>query len=408
MPNLTQSTFYKCTIHFPDYSVYPYTKRDLSNIISIKKAVKLLTYEFNICSGTCKYKDINFTFIFNGKELQLVPPSDKRETILTEWLLTAIAPGAYTVRTSLTMDEPYLIGTCNETNSTFIFIARQGGHIGSQNFVLLVPIIAYIECRYNSVSIARMSFTSPVINCIHPVTKGFGCTLDRKDFTERGIFTVTTQSFNETTTVPQSFMVDDRPVSVNFSISSRLNIKLDEPPLILESAMNFEFDPTNDYYFIFRLWSVAKQFLQYLCYRKNIYLPEVALYTSTDKGGYEKFATMYVLNEDGDDEPSTLKSGRYIKQKFIDYDGDVAVNYSLKKDIVYGTTIQVNEAFPDTYRLVCSSENSIDFTLISHYDRNGWNGQNDSIDVYTIEYPIRMIKLSDGWRIDEFHTTMFG
>lgn len=94
--------------------------------------------------------------------------------------------------------------------------------------------------------------------------------------------------------------------------------------------------------------------------------------------------------------------------KFIDYDGDVAVNYSLKKDMVYGTTIQVNEAFPDTYRLVCSSENNIDFTLISHYDRNGWNGQNDSIDVYTIEYPIRMIKLSDGWRIDEFHTTMFG
>ena len=97
-----------------------------------------------------------------------------------------------------------------------------------------------------------------------------------------------------------------------------------------------------------------------------------------------------------------------LSVKFIDYDGDVAVNYSLKKDIVYGTTIQVNEAFPDTYRLVCSSENSIDFTLISHYDRNGWNGQNDSIDVYTIEYPIRMIKLSDGWRIDEFHTTMFG
>lgn len=84
MPNLTQSTFYKCTIHFPDYSVYPYTKRDLSNIISIKKAVKLLTHEFNICSGTCKYKDINFTFIFNGEELQLVPPSDKREPILTE------------------------------------------------------------------------------------------------------------------------------------------------------------------------------------------------------------------------------------------------------------------------------------------------------------------------------------
>lgn len=304
-----------------------------------------MTREFNMCSGTCKYKDINFTFIFNGEELQLVPPPDKRETILTEWLLTAIAPGAYTVRTSLTMDEPYLIGTCNETDSTFIFITRQGGHIGSQNFVLFVPLIAYIECRYNSVSIARMSFTSPVINCIHPVTKGFGCTLDRKDFTERGIFTVTTQSFNETTTVPQSFMVDDRPVSVNFSISSRLNIKikLDEPPLILESAMNFEFDSTTDYHFIFRLWSVAKQFLQYLCYRKNIYLPEVTLYTSTDKGGYEKFATMHVLNEDGDDEPTTLKSGRYIKQMLL-----VGAEGKILSDIASGSLYLRH--LPQTYR----------------------------------------------------------
>lgn len=87
--------------------------------------MKLLTREFNMCSGTCKYKDINFTFIFNGEELQLVPPPDKRETILTKWLLTAIAPGAYTVRTPLTVDEPYLIGTCNETDSTFIFITKQ-------------------------------------------------------------------------------------------------------------------------------------------------------------------------------------------------------------------------------------------------------------------------------------------
>ena len=42
--------------------------------------------EFNMYSGTCKYKDINFTFIFNGEELQLVPPPDKRETILTTFI----------------------------------------------------------------------------------------------------------------------------------------------------------------------------------------------------------------------------------------------------------------------------------------------------------------------------------
>ena len=76
--------------------------------------------------------------------------------------------------------------------------------------------------------------------------------------------------------------------------------------------------------------------------------------------------------------------------------------------MVEGTTIQVNEAFPDTYRLVNSTENTVMFTLISHYDRNGWDDKKDFVDVYTIEYPIRMKKTDTGWIIDEFHTTRFG
>lgn len=94
--------------------------------------------------------------------------------------------------------------------------------------------------------------------------------------------------------------------------------------------------------------------------------------------------------------------------KFIDYHGKTAVDYSLESDMVEGTTIQVNEAFPDTYRLVNSTENTVMFTLISHYDRNGWDDKKDFVDVYTIEYPIRMKKTDTGWIIDEFHTTRFG
>jgi hypothetical protein len=78
--------------------------------------------------------------------------------------------------------------------------------------------------------------------------------------------------------------------------------------------MLFEFEPTNDYRFIYKLWYTAKQFLRYLCYRKNVFLPEVALSAPAENGKYEEFATLYVLNETGDDEPETLKSGRYIKQ----------------------------------------------------------------------------------------------
>lgn len=77
-------------------------------------------------------------------------------------------------------------------------------------------------------------------------------------------------------------------------------------------------------------------------------------------------------------------------------------------EMVEGTTIQVNEAYPDTYRLVSSTEDEVTFTLISHYDRNGWNDIDDPMDVYTIEYPIRLVDTDSGWRVDEFHTTRFG
>ena len=94
--------------------------------------------------------------------------------------------------------------------------------------------------------------------------------------------------------------------------------------------------------------------------------------------------------------------------KFINYNGKLAVYDFLSNDMVEGTTAQVNEAFPNTFRLVSSTDNKVEFMLISHYDRNGWNNIDDPMDVYTIEYPIRMIHTDDGWRIDEFHTTHFG
>ena len=273
-----------------------------------------MAFESQTYSGVCTYRDIDFTFVFDGDELRLIPPVDKKETIRMEWIMTSLGKGVYTIGAPMTMDEPYLIGHCNETGNDFIFITKQGGRIGSQDAVLVVPIVAYIKCKYERDKIARMSFTSPVINCIHPVTQGIGISMDIEDFNTTGVFTVTTQSFDETTTSPQIFTVDDQQVSVEFSISRKLSTKLNEPPITLSSSMLFEFEPTNDYRFVYRLWYVAKQFIQYLCYRKNIFLPEVALSALSEDERYEEFATLYVLSETGDSEVDVLKSGRYIKQ----------------------------------------------------------------------------------------------
>ncbi len=302
-----------------------------------------MAFEANTYSGMCKYKDINFTFVFDGEELRLIPPADKKQTIRMDWLMTPLAKGVYTLGNPLTMDEPYLTGLCNETGSTFIFITKQGGHISSQNSVLFIPIVAYIRCKYDRESIARLSFSSPVINCIHPVTQGVGYSINVDDFNKTGVFSVTTQSFDETTTEQQTFIVDNKQVSVEFSISRTLSTKLTEPPITLQSSMIFEFEPTNDYRFAYRLWHIAKQFLQYLCYRNNIFLPEVELSAPAEDGRYEKFATLHVLNETGDDEPETLKSGRYIKQVHL-----AGAEGKILTDIANGTLY--HRHIPQTYK----------------------------------------------------------
>ncbi len=207
--------------------------------------------------------------------------------------MTPLVKGVYIKEDPLTMDDPYLTGHCSETNTDFIFITKQGDYISSRNSVLFVPVVAYIDCKYARDSIARMSFSCPVINRIHPISQGIGISMDVENFVSTGVCSVTTESFDETTTVPQNFTVDDRQISVEFSISRILSTKIDEPPITLESAMLFEFEPTNDYHFIYKLWRVAKQFFQYLCYRKNVFLPETVLFAPAD-GGNLRHLQLYI------------------------------------------------------------------------------------------------------------------
>ena len=94
--------------------------------------------------------------------------------------------------------------------------------------------------------------------------------------------------------------------------------------------------------------------------------------------------------------------------KFIDYDGYLATSNdnSLIRPYVEGISRAVLDDCPDTYRLIAQDDETVQFTLISHYDNN-WNTQG-IMDVFTIEYPICMVNTESGWRMDEFHTTLHG
>lgn len=89
--------------------------------------------DLSIYTGQLKYKDIDFTFVFSSEELMLIPPKEKVQEIRSNWLWKPLGKGIYTMGAPLQMEDPYLIGKCNETAQTIVFLTKQGDIISSSN-----------------------------------------------------------------------------------------------------------------------------------------------------------------------------------------------------------------------------------------------------------------------------------
>lgn len=271
----------------------------------------------DIYTGTLEYKNIEFSFVFDKKELRLVPPKDKHQEIHTQWFMKEITKGVYTWGDTPKMEVPYLIGKSFETGKKIVFITKQNANIGSYNSVLFVELYAYIMCDWDIHGVSKLTFTSPELDCIHPVSQGYSCSFNHETFNDTGVFSITTEDFSVTTTEKQSFKIDETDVTVSFGISRGYSSQVGEPPLNLHSTMILEFPPTEDFSFVMRVWYVAKEFLQFMCYRRNVKLQSADLSTPDEDGKTRKFATLYPLDDIKDYEPETLQKGRYINLSFV-------------------------------------------------------------------------------------------
>lgn len=273
--------------------------------------------ELDLYTGSLFYKNICFTFAFDKSELRLIPPEDKKSLIDWDWKFKEISPGQYVPADPIPVEDPYLTGECNETKHSIIFIPKQDSVLGLYNSVVRITLAAYIICRSDKDTINRITFVCPEINYIHPINKAFSLSLPVDELENKGIVTISTQDFDTTTTKGQLFLVDEKTITAFFSISRKISTTIHEPPLQLESSLIFEFEPTNDYYFIYRLWWIARNFIRFLCYRRNVFMPKIELSAPYKGGMYEAFATMHFIEQDGATESDALKKGRYIKQSYI-------------------------------------------------------------------------------------------
>ena len=299
--------------------------------------------ELDLYTGKLLYKDIYFTFAFDRSKLRLIPPKEKENEIECEWMRKQLGSGVYTWGDPVPVGVDYLIGECNETRHRIIFLPKQGATLGLHNFVVHIPLVAYVICKYDRDLIDRMSVSCPEINYIHPVNQAITLTTPNEEFHNKGIVNVSTLDFDRTTTEKQVFKVDSREIKAHFGISRAVSTKIHEPPLRLDSSLMFEFDATDDYHFIYRLWWIAREFIRFLCYRKNVFIPRVELAAPYEGGKHESFATMYLLGQDGEPESETLKKGRYIKQIHISgHEGEILSDIAC--DNIYLRHL------PDTYK----------------------------------------------------------
>lgn len=262
-------------------------------------------------TGYLKYKDINHSFVFdeNKSELQIIPVEAEK------------VASSVTIRTNdlPKMNDPYLIGTINENHHKIVFVTIQGSYVRRVNNVLYIRLYAYfIYNSINTEAIDKITFCSPEIDHIFSVNRAFSFVFkDVKDFNRNGTVTIETNDFDSTTSHTQSFKVSEKDVNVSFQINRTISTEIGKPPLALQSCLCFEFEATEDYSFIIDLCHYARNFIRYLCFRKNIFFTSVDIYKPVEETKHLNIGEICFFDSGNKPEIEPLSTSRCIKYEYI-------------------------------------------------------------------------------------------
>ena len=272
-----------------------------------------MVLELNVYTGIINYKGIEFTFSFDGEELRMIPPKDKKREV-DMWFKTEMSPGVCSVNQSVYIESDFLEGTCNESGNGFIFIVSKNRPLGRYNSVLVVSVDAYIKKTLRCATFDKIKFSSKELNRIYMTNKA----IEKSGWTEDGELALHVKSFKDTATLPQEFTVDGKSVNVQFGIEAVNDGRKKQAPILLQTIMSFEFEATDDYNFIYKLWLTARNFIQFLCYRMNVDFSNVKLASTFKAGTHLTSAEFHVLNvEDIAGEIKPVEKDWLIKYDYI-------------------------------------------------------------------------------------------
>lgn len=269
-------------------------------------------------TGNLIYDGEEYQFVFFDNNLRLIPVSKEKYSSVLHMGMKKLPSGAFTIGSPPRVKENFIIGHCYENYQKIIFLPKKGSYISQKNIVIFVEVDAYIVFKSDIEAIDKISFSSPEINCIYPANQAISYTIDIDKTPKNGTLELHTNSFDQTTTAEQLFSIDGKNIAVSFGISRAISTRIWEPPITTWTNLVFIFEATNDYRFILDLCRLAKQFIQFLCYRRNIKFTKIELSSPAEKGMHETIADLNIISAGTEDtDLETLKEGRYIKQRYI-------------------------------------------------------------------------------------------
>ena len=260
--------------------------------------------------GTLKYKDIEFDFTLEEDNLKLIPINDYKDKF-QKTFRQELANGAYTDKDNY-LEEKYLVGQRLENYQRIVMIPESKNIRTSFFSDFLYIKIQYVIYLNSQAPISRMSIYCKELNGIYDTRRA----IERSNFNENGEAEVKLKSFDKTQTENFRFVIKDKEVDCNLNISKTLYGKITEYPVRIRSAITLNFEPIQDYSILTDLYNVIKKFIQYLCYRKNISIEDVNIYTFDNKQ-YRSIGTFEIINDDIIQEEDKILENRFISYEYI-------------------------------------------------------------------------------------------
>ena len=261
--------------------------------------------------GNLEYKNIKFDFILDEKKLMLYV-KEGQEKEFREEFFEVLDNGVYTYK-DYQLTEQYLIGKSKENFATVVIIPKSS----SANISILSDIVTidieYVIYINPNESISRMTFYCKELEYIYNWERA----IENRNFKINGEVNIELKSIEETVSNQLSYVFKDKDIKIDFALARSVGNKVVSHPIKINSIMNCYFESTNDYIFIIELYENIKNFIRYLCFRRNINIEDCILYKNNEENNYINIGNLKELNDLNYADRESILKKRYIDYEYI-------------------------------------------------------------------------------------------